>query len=183
MPVALASAAVIAVAGCTSTVTTGPGPMMGDGSYHYSPSRCSAPASLTGQQVRVLLGDMGMTSMMGGVAPMGARMMLRALPARVAAGPVTFVAANRGWRTHELVVLPLNPGAAAGHRVVGANGRISEAGSLGEASKSCGQGAGEGIRSGAVGWTTIDLRPGRYELVCNLRNHYANGMHQELDVS
>jgi uncharacterized cupredoxin-like copper-binding protein len=34
-----------------------------------------------------------------------------------------------------------------------------------------------------VGWTTIDLRPGRYELVCNLRNHYANGMHQELDVS
>lgn len=183
VPVALVGAAVIAVAGCTSTVTTGPGSMMGDGSYHFSPSRCSAPASLAGQQVRVLLGDMGMTSMMGGVAPMGARMMLRALPARVAAGQVTFVAANRGWRTHELVVLPLSPGAAAGHRVVGANGRVSEAGSLGEASKSCGRGTGEGIRSGAVGWTTIDLRPGRYELVCNLRNHYANGMHQELDVS
>ena len=81
VPVALVGAAVIAVAGCTSTVTTGPGSMMGDGSYHFSPSRCSAPASLAGQQVRVLLGDMGMTSMMGGVAPMGARMMLRALPA------------------------------------------------------------------------------------------------------
>ena len=24
--------------------------------------------------------------------------------------------------------------------------------------------------------------PGRYELVCNLKNHYANGMHHELDV-
>ena len=116
VPVALVGAAVIAVAGCTSTVTTGPGSMMGDGSYHFSPSRCSAPASLAGQQVRVMLGDMGMTSMMGGVAPMGARMMLRAHPGRVAAGQVTFVAANRGWRTHELVVLPLSPGAAAGHR-------------------------------------------------------------------
>lgn len=44
------------------------------------------------------------------------------------------------------------------------------------------RGAGEGIDSAAVGWVTIQLDPGRYELVCNLKNHYANGMYQELDV-
>jgi uncharacterized cupredoxin-like copper-binding protein len=29
----------------------------------------------------------------------------------------------------------------------------------------------------------VTLAPGRYELVCNLRNHYANGMHQEIVVT
>lgn len=65
----------------------------------------------------------------------------------------------------------------------GADGKIGEAGSLGEASASCRGGSGEGIRAGTVGWTTLTLAPGRYELVCNLRNHYANGMHQPLRVS
>ncbi len=188
-PLAIVVAAGVAVAGCSGTPATGPPamggggrhPMMGGG-YHYSRTVCSAPRALPGHGVRVLLGDMGMTRMMGGVAPRGARMMLHAFPSRVAAGQVTFVVANRGWRTHELVVLPLGPGAVAGHRAVGPSGRVSETGSLGEASRSCGPGTGDGITSGAVGWTTIDLGAGRYELVCNLRNHYANGMYQQLDV-
>ncbi|MDN5766333.1 MAG: hypothetical protein L0H96_13625 [Humibacillus sp.] len=128
------------------------------------------------------LADMGMTRMMGGDAPMGAVMMLQATPQVVAAGKVSLVAQNRGWRTHELVVLPLARAAAAGQRVPGADGKVSESGSLGEASASCTSGAGEGIDSGAVGWVTLQLSPGRYELVCNLKNHYANGMYQELDV-
>ena len=37
-------------------------------------------------------------------------------------------------------------------------------------------------QAAAVGWVTLQLTPGRYELVCNLKNHYANGMYQELDV-
>ena len=88
-----------------------------------------------------------------------------------------------GWRTHELVVLPLADGAAAGQRVPGADGKVDETGSLGEVSNSCAAGAGDGITAGAVGWTTVTLSPGRYELVCNLQNHYANGMYQELVVS
>jgi uncharacterized cupredoxin-like copper-binding protein len=91
--------------------------------------------------------------MMGGVAPMGARMLLTAEPATVRSGQVSLVVDNTGWRTHELVVLPL----AAG--------------------------AGDGIVSGAVGWVTVTLSPGHYELVCNLQNHYANGMRQELVVT
>ena len=52
-----------------------------------------------------------------------------------------------------------------------------------EVSASCGADAGEGITSGSAGWTTLTLPPGRYELVCNLPNHYAAGMYQELTVT
>jgi uncharacterized cupredoxin-like copper-binding protein len=123
-----------------------------------------------------------MTRMMGGDAPMGARMMLHAAPTAVAAGTVSLVARNMGWRTHELVVLPLAGRSSAGERVPGPDGKVQEMGSLGEASSSCAAGAGQGITSGAVGWVTLTLAPGRYELVCNLKNHYANGMYEELDV-
>jgi uncharacterized cupredoxin-like copper-binding protein len=130
-----------------------------------------------------MLGDMGMTRMMSGVAPLGSHMMLRAVPATVRAGKVSFVVGNMGRRTHEMVVLPLAPGRAAGLRVPGADGKVTETGSLGEASASCTAGTGEGIKAGTVGWVTLDLAPGRYELVCNLRNHYAGGMHQLFTVS
>jgi uncharacterized cupredoxin-like copper-binding protein len=151
--------------------------------YHMSRLTCSAPSSLPGTTVHVMLGDMGMTRMMSGVAPMGAHMMLRAVPATVPAGKVSFVVGNLGWRTHEMVVLPLAPGQAAGNRVPGADGTVDETGSLGEASASCAAGSGEGIDAGTVGWVTLDLAAGRYDLVCNLRHHYANGMHQLFTVS
>lgn len=161
------------------------GSMMGSTprGYHLSQLRCAAPSSLPGTAVYVMLGDMGMTSMMGGVAPMGSHMMLRAVPATVPAGKVGFVVGNMGWRTHEMVVLPLAPGQEAGQRVPGADGKVDETGSLGEASASCAAGTGEGIKAGTVGWVTLNLAPGRYEVVCNLRNHYASGMHQLLVVS
>lgn len=158
------------------------GMMGGAQGYHYSRLSCSPPVTLPGATVRVVLADMGMTRMMGGDAPMGARMMLRVAPTTVRAGTVSLVASNMGWRTHELVVMPLANGSAVGERVPGSDGRISEVGSAGEASASCAAGSGEGIASGAAGWVTLTLAPGRYELVCNLKNHYANGMYAELDV-
>ena len=158
--------------------------MMGSfpGGYHRSRLTCSAPP-LPGRTVRVALGDMGMTTMMGGTAPLGGHMMLRAFPSTVPAGRVSFVVGNMGWRTHEMVVLPLARGQVDGQRTPDRNGRVAETGSLGEASASCAAGSGEGITSGSVGWVTLTLRPGRYELICNLRNHYANGMHQSLVVT
>jgi len=158
--------------------------MMGGGLGHRYPGRtCRPPADLPGTRVSVLLGDPGMSHRMAGVAPPGARMTLHARPRRVPAGDVTFVVTNRGWRTHELVVLPLAPGVPAGRRPVGADGKVSEEGDLGEASRSCGADAGEGIRAGSAGWTTLRLAAGHYELVCNLRHHYADGMHRALVVS
>jgi uncharacterized cupredoxin-like copper-binding protein len=82
---------------------------------------------------------------------------------------------------HELVVMRL-PEGGVGTRSVGADGRVSEEGSLGEASRSCGEGAGEGIAPGAVSWVSLNLASGRYELICNLPGHYAMGMFTELDV-
>ena len=155
---------------------------MGSG-YTAASLSCVAPDGLPGARLNVTLGDMGMSQTMGGTAPMGARMVLMAQPATVQAGQVSFVVENRGWRTHELVVLPLPQGASAGQRIPSSDGKVDESGSLGEASSSCGAGTGEGIASGAVGWVTVTLAPGRYELVCNVTNHYANGMRQELDVS
>lgn len=162
---------------------TGPEMMDRTPGHDTSDPTCSAPDSLPDRKVRVSLVDMGMTKMMGGDAPMGARMKLILPVSEVAAGKVTFLVSNRGWRTHELVVLPLDAGARAGERAVGPDGRVSEAGSLGEASASCAAGTGEGIEPGSTGWTTLTLPRGRYELICNLRNHYADGMRSTLVVS
>jgi len=65
----------------------------------------------------------------------------------------------------------------------GGDAKVDEAGSLGEASKSGAQGEGEGIAPGALGWVTVTLAPGRYELVCNLPGHYVSGMYGELTVT
>lgn len=159
------------------------GMMGGDSQYHFAALTCSAPASLPGATVRVELGDMGMTQMMGGTAPMGAQMRLLATPATEPAGPISLVVSNVGWRTHELVILPLAGSATVGQRVAGSDGKVSETGSVGEASRSCGSGAGTGLTSGSVGWVTVTLAPGRYELMCNLPNHYADGMRQELTIN
>jgi uncharacterized cupredoxin-like copper-binding protein len=174
----------LTLTGCASSNQEHGPRMMGGGSvYHYSRLTCTAPAHLPGGRVNVILADMGMTQMMSGTAPLGAHMRLRAAPATVAAGTVTLVATNMGWRTHELVIVPLADGAAAGQRIAGSDGKVDETGSLGEASTSCHAGTGDGIHAGTVGWITLTLVPGRYELFCNLRNHYADGMYQELAVT
>ena len=182
---ALSGVAILAVlAGCGEASDDPGAPMMGGGSdYHSSALWCSAPSGLPGRTVAVSLADMGMTRMMGGTAPLGGQMRLTAVPAEVRAGPLTLVASNAGWRTHELVILPLGAAAPAGHLRAGPDGKVQESTSVGEASKSCQAGSGEGIKAGAVGWTTLTLVAGRYELICNLPNHYANGMHQLLVVT
>ncbi len=169
---------------CASTHHATAGAMMGSGSgYQLSGLRCAGPSAPAGQAVGVTLADMGMSRRMGGTAPMGSHMMLRVSTSSVPAGLVTIVAGNMGWRTHELVILPLSPGVSDGQRVPGSDGKVSEVGSLGEASRSCAGGAGDGITAGSVGWVSLHLAAGRYELLCNLKNHYADGMHQVLVVT
>ena len=185
----------LVLSGCMMTshrTLAGPGMMtrMGQGS-----NRCSHAAPRVGTRVDVVLMDMGRHTMMSGAVAgqmplhgrqvfgmMHGRMMLRAAPRVVPAGQVTFVAVNRGSRAHELVVLPLGPGTSIGRRTVGSDPAVDESASLGEASRSCGADEGDGIRPGAVGWTTLRLTPGRYELVCNRPGHYAHGMYAELVV-
>jgi uncharacterized cupredoxin-like copper-binding protein len=136
---------------------------------------CTPPA-FEGQTVDVIVSDMG-AGMMGG------RMMnISASPSTVSAGGVSFLVWNQGMMVHEFIVLPLSTGEVGG-RAIGADGRVDESGSLGEASSACGNGAGDGIPPGSASWVTLHLDPGRYELICNLPGHYARGMFTELDVS
>lgn len=113
--------------GSTGGVSSGQGGMMGSG-YTAASLSCVAPDGLPGARVNVTLGDMGMSQKMGGTAPMGARVVPIAQPAAVQAGQVSFVVANRGWRTHERVVLPLPEGASAGQRIPSSDGRWTRPG-------------------------------------------------------
>lgn len=186
----------------------GPGMMgpWGPGQNPAAPS-CAAPA-LPGTVVDVTLTDMrGMMGpgMMGpgwngpdgpgqygyrgpGMGMMG-MMRIFVNPATVPPGQVSFRAISAGALNHELVVLPLAQGQFPGQRVIGPDGKVDEAGSLGEASRTCGADKGDeqsrnyGIAPGTSGWTTVTLAPGRYELICNIAGHYWAGMYTELDVS
>ncbi|KQY47284.1 hypothetical protein ASD18_07990 [Cellulomonas sp. Root137] len=174
---AVASAAVLTGCVTVNQQQAGPGMMHGRGAGVVR-SACTPTVDPSGATVAVMLGDGGMVRRMH-----GGRAMLRVVPASVEAGTVTLVARNMGLRTHELVVLPLAPGASVGELPQGADGSVDETGSLGEASAPCAEGAGDGLPSGSVGWVTLDLPAGRYEVVCNLPHHYAAGMADELIVA
>ena len=146
-----------------------------------SSSSRGAPA-LPGTVVNVSLANMG-GPMMGQPTMMGGAMRLSADRAAAPSGTVSFVATDVGSIDHELVVLPLADNQQVGMRQIGSDNRIDETGSLGEASNTGGEGAGQGIRSGSSGWVSLTLAPGNYELVCNLPGHYGAGMYTELTVS
>ena len=154
------------------TSSNGPGFV---GAQHEA--TCSVP-HLSGTRIDVTLSDAGDAMM----SPRPMMATLSAGPAAVRAGTVSFVAVNAGALVHEMVVLPL-PADGLGTRPTGADGKINESQSLGEASRSCGSGAGDGIAPESVGWATMTLRPGRYELVCDQPWHYAAGMFTELTVT
>lgn len=199
-PIALiAAAAVVAAASLAAAAATATHPPPAGFSGPGAARVCTAPA-FAGHTVDVTLSDMG--AMMGGRSYPGGMMgdgyysagngaagsggwmqmmRLTATPSAVPAGEVSFRVRNAGSLTHELVILPLPPG-GAGSQPAGSDGRVSERGSLGEASATCAAGAGEGITPGGTGWVTLHLAAGRYELICNLPGHYAAGMFTELDV-
>jgi uncharacterized cupredoxin-like copper-binding protein len=129
----------------------------------------------------------GNAGMMGGnagnrVTPRGF-MSLNLDRSSVASGTTSLLGTNYGSISHELVVVPLTESQVAGGRAISRDGTVDEAASLGEASATCDAGEGSGIVPGSAGWVTLDLKPGRYEVLCNLPGHYAAGMYEELTVS
>jgi uncharacterized cupredoxin-like copper-binding protein len=180
---ALAAALVAVVAsGAVAVGAIGGGANGGQG--FLSGSRRAAP-KLAGAVVNVSLANMG-GSMMGGQgnAMMGrGAMRLSADHTTVPHGTVSFLVTNDGSIDHEMVVLPRADSQTAGTRPIGSDAKVDETGSLGEASKTGGAGAGEGIVPDASGWMTITLAPGHYELMCNLAGHYRSGMYTELTVT
>lgn len=141
---------------------------------------CAAPV-IAGTLISVTTTDMA-GPMMSGPGRRGG-MGLTADQATVTRGSVSFLVTNVGRYAHEMVILPLPGDQIAGTRTIGGGGKIDEAGSLGEASASCAECAGLGILPGSSGWVTVNLPPGRYELLCDVAGHYAAGMCALLTVT
>ncbi len=182
----LASAAVaVGAIGSPSSGTLGVRGGAGLGGHGFLAGSPGAVPKLPGTVVNVSLTNMG-GSMMGGQgnAMMGGGAMgLSVDHTSVPHGTVSFLVINDGSIDHEMAVLPLAGSQTAGTRSAGGDGKIDEAGSLGEASKTAGAGAGDGIAPGTSGWVTVTLAPGHYELVCNLPRHYSAGMYTQLNVT
>lgn len=199
----LAGAAVLVLAATSTTAIAATSGAFADHRSNAPSQSCAVPA-LAGSQVSATLVDLrammrggtaGSTAggmMGGGGPPLGQNdwhrfrhgmMRVTLAPTSVVHGTVSLRVHNTGYLTHELVVLPLAAGQAAGSRVPGPDGQVAEVGSLGEASGSCAAGSGDGIDAGSTGWVTLRLPAGRYEIVCNLPGHYAAGMRIEFDVT
>jgi len=182
--VASAAVAVGAIGG-PSAGPLGVGGGASPGGHGFFSGSARATRKLPGTVVNVSLTNMG-GSMMGGQGNGmmgGGAMGLSADHATVPHGTVSFLVTNDGSIDHEMVVLPLAGSRTVGTRSVSGDAKIDEAGSLGEASKTGGAGAGDGIAPGASGWVTVTLAPGHYELVCTLLRHYAAGMYTQLNVT
>lgn len=194
------AAAVIALVASASVAVGAIGPSSGlsrlrggvsHSGFGFLPSSSRPAPSLPGTVVNVALTDMGgpMTARGNGMMGQGSGMMngggmrLSADHATAPHGTVSFLVTNSGSINHEMVVLPLLNSRGVGARPIGGDARVDEGGSFGEASKTGGPGAGEGIVPGASGRVTVTLAPGQYELVCNLAGHYTAGMYAQLTVT
>ncbi len=89
----------------------------------------------------------------------------------VKAGKVKLTLKNSGKIVHEVVVLKTDQAADA--LKVGSSARVSEKDSVGEVSETA---------PGATKTSTLDLKPGKYVLVCNIPGHYSLGMRGTLTV-
>lgn len=166
---------------------------VGSGGHGFLAGSLRDAPKLPGTVVTVSLRNMGGPMMGGqGNTMMGGRgntmmgrggMGLIADHASVPHGTVSFFVTNDGSINHEMVVLPLPDTQAVGIRPIAGDRQVDETGSLGEASKTNGEGTGEGIVPGAAGWMTLTLAPGHYELLCNLAGHYGAGMFTELTLT
>jgi len=187
--------AVATILGLTGLSVGAVGAMNGDaGGVTTGAGSSCTPPRLAGTLVNVSLRNMGGSMMGGNGTMMGSNAMMgnTTMPrgamglsidrSSVDSGTVSFVATNDGSITHELVVLPVSASQVVGSRPISSDNTIDETASLGEASATCADGEGTGIAPGAAGWVTLDLAPGRYEVVCNLPGHYASGMYRELTV-
>jgi hypothetical protein len=95
-------------------------------------------------------------------------------PARIPAGDARLVIANKGPDTHELIIV--RGGSALPLRKDGLTVNEEKLDPVTVA-------GAEGESPGGVEVLRVKLRPGRYELFCNMAGHYLGGMSARLVVS
>lgn len=81
------------------------------------------------------------------------------------AGKVTFVVSNIGKINHELIVVKTD--VPPGKLEENAKHRVSEKGAVGEVE----------VHHGQTRKLTLTLKPGKYQLFCNLAAHYSAGQY------
>jgi uncharacterized cupredoxin-like copper-binding protein len=93
-------------------------------------------------------------------------------PKRIPAGDVELELRNDGPVTHELIVVR----GRRSHLPLRLDGLTVDEDALPES------GVVEGAGPGSVSRLRLHLRPGRYQLFCNMAGHFLAGMHAELVV-
>jgi uncharacterized cupredoxin-like copper-binding protein len=126
-----------------------------------SPPAATASSAKTGGAVAATDGQVTVTTTEFAFSPME----ITTKP-----GKLKLTLVNDGKVEHEIVVLKTNQAAGA-MKVSG--GRVSESTSVGEVSETA---------AGATKSTTLDLKAGKYVIVCNISGHYQAGMRGTLTV-
>jgi len=152
----------------------------------HSALRCAAtcvligalatPALADGTIVKVTLWDKGPNAEMSmdeGMGMMHASMAdtmmgIKLNNRQAKAGEVTFKVTNTSQETvHEMLVVPMPADGKLPYDANEAKFDEDKAGSLGEV---------EELEPGKSGELTLNLKPGKYVLSCNVASHFANGM-------
>jgi uncharacterized cupredoxin-like copper-binding protein len=136
----------------------------------------AAPALADGTTVKVTLWDKGTGAPMAMDEGLGmthaskadSNMGIKLSKKTVKAGEVTFDVSNASKETvHEMLVIPAPADGKVPYDAKEAKFDEDKAGSLGEV---------EETDPGKSGKLTLNLKPGKYILSCNVANHFANGM-------
>jgi hypothetical protein len=93
-------------------------------------------------------------------------------PSRIPAGRAELVVENEGPDTHELIIVR----SGRSQLPLRSDGLTVDEEALHEV------GAVEGVVPHGAGRVHVELRPGRYELFCNMAGHFMAGMHGQLVV-
>jgi uncharacterized cupredoxin-like copper-binding protein len=141
-----------------------------------------APAMADGTTIKVTLWDKGPNAQLSteeGMGMMhasmaGSNMGVKLNKKRAKAGEVIFKVTNSSEETvHEMLVVPAPTDGKLPYDEKESKFDEDKAGSLGEV---------EELEPGKSGDLTLNLKPGKYVLTCNVANHYANGMWTTLTV-
>jgi uncharacterized cupredoxin-like copper-binding protein len=151
---ALLAIGAFALAGCGASTSNEPSAAEAAGLNKPAGSTASTSAAKPGHTLDVALAEYSIKTS----APV------------VAAGKVKVTATNDGQMPHEAVFLKTDTPQG---KLKVTNGRVSEKDSVGEVSD---------VKSGTPKSNTLDLKPGKYVIVCNIAGHYQAGMHAALIV-
>lgn len=117
------------------------------------------------------------TATLGDTKGTDAPMTMDISAATAKAGKITFKAKNEGTIKHEFVVLKVPAGQTWDSMPI-TSGKINE-----DSPEGTNVGEIGDVKVGETGQITLDMQPGDYLLVCNIKEHYDLGMRAQFTVT